>query len=196
MRELTYYVAVSIDGYIASPDGAFDAFPVEGDHMAALMDDYADTIPAHIASALGIVSDHSRFDTVLMGWNTYAVGLEQGVDSPYPHLRQVVVSSERTVGVDGIETTNDPVGTVRKLKGEPGTGIWLCGGGALAGALATEIDRLVLKVNPVLLGAGIPLFGGHYEPQPFRRITTRAFQSGVVLNEYTRVAQPATGAPS
>ena len=188
MRELTYYVAVSLDGYIASPDGSFEAFPVEGDHMAALLTEYADTIPAHVAAALGIVADRRLFDTVLMGWNTYAVGLDEGVASPYPHLRQVVVTSEHTVKVDGIETTSDPVGTVRALKEEPGSGIWLCGGGSLAGALATEIDRLVLKVNPVALGAGIPLFAGHYEPQPFERVATRAFQSGVVLNEYRRVA--------
>ena len=188
MRELTYYVAVSLDGYIAAPDGSFDAFPVEGDHMAALISEYADTIPGHIAGALGITAGAQRFDTVLMGWNTYEVGLKEGVASPYPHLRQIVASRERTIDVDGIEATNDPVGVVRELKKEPGSGIWLCGGGSLAGALVPEIDRLVLKVNPIVLGAGIPLFAGRYEPQPFARLATRAFQSGVVMNEYRRVA--------
>ncbi len=36
VRELTYYIAVTLDGFIAGPDGQFDAFLYEGDHMAAL----------------------------------------------------------------------------------------------------------------------------------------------------------------
>jgi hypothetical protein len=36
MRSLTYYIAVSLDGYIAGPDGQFDAFLAEGDHMAGI----------------------------------------------------------------------------------------------------------------------------------------------------------------
>ena len=54
MRELVYYVAVSIDGYIAAPDGSYDAFPVEGDHMAVYLSDFAPrpcTLGARYASA-------------------------------------------------------------------------------------------------------------------------------------------------
>lgn len=45
MRELVYYVAVSLDGYIAGPEGEFDAFLDEGDHMAVLLEEFADAIP-------------------------------------------------------------------------------------------------------------------------------------------------------
>jgi dihydrofolate reductase len=59
----------------------------------------------------------------------------------------------------------DPVARVRALKDEPGAGLWLVGGGSLAGALYDEIDELVLKVAPITIGAGVPLFG---DDTPFR----------------------------
>ncbi len=96
MRELVYYVAVSLDGYIAAPDHTFDAFPVTGDHMDTILRDYADALPAPALAALGLTPSLARFDTVLMGWNTYAVGLAQGLDNPYPHLRQHVFTRTRT----------------------------------------------------------------------------------------------------
>jgi dihydrofolate reductase len=54
----------------------------------------------------------------------------------------------------------DALERVRELKNQPGRDIWLRGGGTLAGVLAPEIDRLILKVSPVVLGAGVPLFAG------------------------------------
>lgn len=189
MRALSYYVAVTLDGFIAGPNGEFDAFPVEGDHMSAINERFADTVPTDAAAALGLAQDRSRFDTVLMGWNTYAVGLPFGIDSPYRHLRQLVFSREHEASGDGVETVRrDPVDVVRELKAEEGSGIWLCGGGALAAALADEIDRLVLKRYPLLFGAGIPLFGPRpYAPSGFAEVATQVFETGVVLSEYERV---------
>lgn len=189
MRQLVYYVAVSLDGFIAAPDGAFDAFPMEGDHLAAIAERFPDTLPTAFAEQQGIVQPRAPFDTVVMGWNTYDVGLSAGVTSPYSHLRQVVFSRSRTSEGENLTVTaDDPVEVVRGLKAEPGGDIWLCGGGALAGALADEIDRLILKVNPVLFGAGIPLIaGGRYDPAAFRPAASTAYESGVVIAEYERV---------
>jgi dihydrofolate reductase len=187
MRELTYFVAVSLDGRIAAPDGDFSAIPVEGDHVDMVLRDWPDTIPAFAHEALGLAPVGARFDTTLMGWNTYAAGLPV-TDDPYPHTRQIVFS--RHPAPDAVPpgitlTAEDPVAVVRRLKGEPGTGIWLCGGGSLAAALADEIDRLVLKVNPFVYGAGIPLFdGGSLQRFVLERSTPYA--SGVLVNEYVR----------
>lgn len=193
MRELVYYVAVSLDGYIAGPGGEFDAFPVEGDHMAALNARFSDAIPTAIADAFGIERTGTMFDTVVMGWNTYAVGLPVGMTSPYQHLQQVVFSRTRTeADIPGEHpnltlTSEDPVEVVRRLKSEPGNSIWLCGGGTLATRLSGEIDRLVLKRNPLLFGDGIPLFApGAYQPSAFDEVSTTAFGSGVVVSEYVR----------
>lgn len=188
-----YYVAVSLDGYIAGPGGEFDAFPVEGDHMAALNARFSDAIPTAIADAFGIERTGTMFDTVVMGWNTYAVGLPVGMTSPYQHLQQVVFSRTRTeADIPGEHpnltlTSEDPVEVVRRLKSGPGNSIWLCGGGTLATRLSGEIDRLVLKRNPLLFGNGIPLFApGAYQPSSFDEVSTTAFGSGVVVSEYVR----------
>lgn len=185
MRELVYYAAVTLDGFIAGPDGEFDAFLVEGDHMEGINARFADTLPTVAAEALGIDRRREVFDTVLMGWNTYTVG---GLDSPYRHLRQIVFSRTRTADAENLEVTaEDPVSVVRRLKQEEGAGIWLCGGGALAAVLADEIDRLVLKRQPLLFGAGIPLFGDRpYRPDHFDAVETVAYGSGVVVTELQR----------
>lgn len=188
MRELVYYAAVTLDGYIAGPGGEFDAFPVEGDHMNGINERFADTIPTDFAPAVGVTQDRSMFDTVLMGWNTYRAG---GMPSPYRHLRQIVFSRTHDADAENLEVTDeDPVAVVGRLKKESGTGIWLCGGGQLASQLAPEIDRLVLKRYPLLFGDGIPLFEARaYNPAQFEEVSTTTFANGVVFSEYTRTPE-------
>jgi len=185
MRELVYYIAVSIDGYIADPVGGFDAFLFEGDHNSVVLGDYADALPAHVHTALGIEPPRTKFDTVIMGWNTLVPALDAGITSPYPHLRQIVVSRQARDHDPAIALSHDPLATVRALKQEDGLNVWLCGGGELAGALLPEIDRLILKRHPVVFGSGIALFGkASYQPQRFALTNVRSFDSGVMIEEY------------
>lgn len=188
MRVATYFVAVTLDGFIADPAGRWDDFLGEGDHVQAQLREYPETLPVHVHHALGLASTRDHFDTVLMGWHTYTPALDAGIASPYPHLRQYVASRhEREVG-EGMTVTPDPLGTLRELKAEPtGTGIWIAGGGTLASAVVEEIDRLVLKVHPVLFGTGIPLFASReYHARHFDFVRARPFDSGVVFLEYAR----------
>ncbi|WP_072313841.1 dihydrofolate reductase family protein [Agrococcus sp. Marseille-P2731] len=185
MRALVYYVAVSLDGCIADPDGGFDALLGGGDHESVVLGEYADALPAHAHAALGVEPPRTRFDTVLMGWNTLIPALDAGIGSPYPHLRQVVATRRQREVDPAIELTDDPIATVRRLKQEDGLDIWLCGGGELAGTLLPEIDRLVLKRHPVVFGSGIRLFGDTaFEPRRFALHRTRTFDSGVAVEEY------------
>lgn len=187
-RRLTYFVAVTLDGFIASPEGEFDRFVLEGDHMPAINARYPDALPVHFHELAGIVPTGSVFDTVLMGWNTYAVGLAEGINSPYSHLRQYVFSTrQRQIADEVALVQHDPIATVRSLKAETeGTGIWLCGGGQLAATLVDEIDDLVLKVHPVTFGAGIPLFAGSYDPRRWERVDLTTYDSGVMLAHFRR----------
>lgn len=80
----------------------------------------------------------------------------------------------------------DPVEFVRALKREDGTDIWLCGGGELAGVLWTEIDELVVKLNPLASGDGIPLARRGFDPTLFSLASAQPMADGVVLLRYTR----------
>jgi dihydrofolate reductase len=80
----------------------------------------------------------------------------------------------------------DPLELVRRLKREDGRNIWLCGGSKLAGAVAMEIDELILKINPVLIGTGIALFEGFEGTVPAALIEHTAYANGFVLARYSR----------
>ena len=189
MRKLTYYIAMSLDGFIAGPGGEFDFFGFEGDFAAAVLADFPETLPGPARGPLGIAdSANKRFDTVLMGRGTYEPGLAVGMTSPYPQLRQFVFSRTLTGADPAVEVVaDDPVGVVRRLKAEDGLGIWLCGGGKLAAQVRDEIDEVILKINPVVLGAGIPLFAGEFRPEHFRLAETRTFATGTIMATYARV---------
>ncbi|MBK1782688.1 dihydrofolate reductase family protein [Prauserella cavernicola] len=193
MRTLTYFVASTIDGVIAGPDGGDPSGPdgffvMEGDHMRDLLSDWPDILPAPARAALGIDAPPTRFDTVLEGRASYQVGLDLGVTDAYPHLEHYVFSRTLTECPDpGVHlVSGDPVETVRELKRRDGLGIWLVGGGTLASALRSEIDELIVKLHPVVAGAGIPLFGGEFGPQRFDLTDVRRFDSGVLYLTYTR----------
>ncbi len=188
MRELIYYVAVTLDGRIAGPDGQFDFFPMNEAYARELNANYADALPTAAQRALGVEAPRSQWDTVIMGRATYEVALREGIKSPYAHLEQHVVSSTLRPE-DYPEVTvvgGDPLGHVRALKARPGGNIWLCGGGKLAAQLAPAIDRLVLKLNPVVAGDGIPLFEGAFRPSAWKLTAQRTFDLGVVLLTYVR----------
>jgi dihydrofolate reductase len=186
MRRLIYYVACTIDGFIAREDGSFDCFLTEGEHFADLLESVPETIPAHLRDMLGVRAENRRFDAVLMGRKTYEVGLQVGITSPYPHLRQYLFSNGMTESPDGEVqlVSGDAVAMVKELKREVGRDIWLCGGSELATRLFPEIDELILKVNPVLIGSGIPLFRGTVRPTALEVGVSKSYGNGFRLTHY------------
>lgn len=121
-----------------------------------------------------------------MGRKTYEVGLPHGVVSPYRQLDQYVVSTtlDELPSPDVELVAGDPATKVRELKAQDGMDIWLCGGGTLAGALYDEIDALILKRHPILIGAGLPLVAGDYSPRVFDLTEQFAVKGGVTISTY------------
>ncbi|APB00536.1 dihydrofolate reductase family protein [Nocardia seriolae] len=192
MRKLTYFVSATIDGFIATDAGSVDFFPVGGDHGPAIIAQYPETLPTKVRQVLGVDKPCQNFDTVIMGRKTHDFGVRTGTSSPYAHLRQFVVSTTlpENPAPDVELISADPLERVRELKREKGLGIWLCGGGELAQTLMPEIDQVFLKLYPIVLGHGRPLFGtGARLPEPtrFRVITSRVFEDGVAFIKYGRV---------
>ena len=137
MRRLTYFVALSIDGFIAGPDDEVDFYPSSDAYSARMIDTFPDVLPTHGRRQLGVDDQPNRtFDTIVMGRRTYEPALVLGITSPYAHLRQYVVSTSQPELDPAVTIVrDDPVGLVRALKTEDSPlDIYLAGGGVLAGA--------------------------------------------------------------
>ncbi|QIS01229.1 dihydrofolate reductase [Nocardia brasiliensis] len=190
MRKLVYYVAVSLDGYIAGPAGEYDFYPQSEEMGRWLNAQYPEFVPTGLRSQVAMAPDQPnvRFDTVLMGRRSYEPGLAMGMTSPYGHMKQYVVSS--TLGriddpaVELVES--DPLALVRRLKAEAGGDIWLCGGGNLAAQLLGELDELIVKSYPVVAGSGISAFAGEFQPTLFAPARRKEFDNGAQVTWFTR----------
>ncbi|MBD2158175.1 dihydrofolate reductase family protein [Leptolyngbya sp. FACHB-16] len=188
MRLLTYFVACSVDGFIAHTDGSHGGFSQDSEYFADIFASFPETVPSHLRDLMGVHAENKWFDTVLMGRKTYEVGLKDGVTSPYSHMKQYLFSHnmQQSPSKNVELISENAIEFIRALKSEPGKGIWLCGGGSLATALFTNqlIDQLILKVNPFLMGSGIPLFSGVIQQTALELTDRKIYDNGVLLLYY------------
>lgn len=188
MRELVYYIAGSIDGFIGHEDGSFSGFPWDEAYLADLAETFPETFPVQLREMVGARGPNKRFDAVLMGRKTYEHALNEGITNPYDTLKSYVFSRTMKESLDEHVTlvSGNAVEVVRALKQEAGKAIWLCGGAALAATLfdASLVDTIILKLNPVLFGSGIPLFAGGVSLANLELTGSKVYSSGHVLLHY------------
>ncbi|MGW7414765.1 dihydrofolate reductase family protein [Streptomyces sp. NPDC054863] len=194
MRKLTYYIASSLDGFIGHPetgDGAFFEQLATGEYHRFMFGEFADTLPTFARKHLGLDDKPlTRFDTIVQGRRSNQVAFDQGITSPFAHLRQYVASRTLTDYPDpAVELIRDDlVGKVRELKAEEGgLGIYLCGGGDIAGQLIDEIDELIIKTYPLLVGSGTPMASAGFALRRYELTECRTFDNGAIVSTYRKI---------
>jgi len=178
MAQLIYHVAVSLDNFIAD-QGMIDGninnslFLFDGDHVPDFL------------------SDIQQYNAVLMGGNTYEFGFQFGAkpgEPGYKGLKHYIFSNsiqfESNEEVELIK--EDAIEFIKNLKQQESGKLWLCGGGELAGSLLKHklIDQLVLKVNPIIVGEGIFLFGSVKPRIKLRLVDMKQYSNGVIKPTY------------
>ena len=171
MRKLIYHVAMTADGFIAHEDHTIDGFVPVGEHVTDFLH-----------------SLRNDYDIALMGRRTYEFGFQFGVTDPYPWMKQYFFSRTIVRSPDSnVELVSENVvDFVRELKIGTGKNIYLCGGANVAAALFSErlIDEVILKLNPVLFGSGIPLFSRTIKQTDLELSNSKIYANGVVFLQY------------
>src|SRR6267154_1871230 len=158
MREVVLGLGISLDGYIARPDGSVDFLFMPKDYSMA--------------------SFFATIDTAIMGRKTFDVALKMGGGSLQGSaMANYVFSRSKPPGQrDGVTFVNEsPTTFVQNLRKRPGKNIWLMGGG-----------ELYIGIVPVLLGEGIPLFPSGFPQRDFSLIENKTYSRGLIAVKYKR----------
>lgn len=164
------FIATSVDGFIARENGALDWLP-------------GDDVEEH-----GYTAFMATIDALVMGRKTYETVLGFGV---WPFEKQVIVLTSRPeliippTGARCEAMSGSPEQIVNTLSRRGLSRLYIDGGVTIQRFLAAGlIQRLVVTRIPVLLGAGIPLFGRLPHDIRLEHVETRSYRGGLVQSEY------------
>lgn len=166
-NEIVLFIATSLDGYIASPDGAVDWLFHDADY--------------------GYTEFMESVDAVVMGRKTWelAMNFEK---VPFAGKQVFVFSRTSAPARDQrVRHVHGEVATVvAELRRSVRRNLWLVGGGNLIRQFIAHqlVDEFRLFVHPIILGAGIPLFPPHSERTQLSFAGSRAFPSGLAELRY------------
>jgi len=166
------FIACSLDGYIARPDGTLDFLAT----VERANEDY------------GFAEFFGSVDALLIGRNTYETALGFA-EWPYAGKRCVVLTHRETPSVHGEQFfAGEPAALLEQLALSGAQRLYVDGGAVIREFLQQGlIDDLTLSIVPVLLGTGIPLFGSELPEQKLRLESSKAYESGLVQLRYARL---------
>ncbi len=169
MATIRGYIAVSLDGYIASSDGSLDWLNKYGD-------------------VGGGEFSYERFidgiRTVVMGRGTYDAIAGFDVGWPYGGKRAFVVTSRPfDPPVGPVEKWSDGVDAlIAHLRALDDGDVWVIGGGRLQQAFIERgaLESLALFIAPEIIGSGIPLFPPNGFARPVKLVSAETLKAGFV----------------
>jgi dihydrofolate reductase len=175
-RKVIVYVAASLDGIIAGPDGDISFLS----QVEKEGEDY------------GYAAFINTVDTVILGKKTYDKVASMGY--AFPHADKEAYIITRTAQPTNGRTvfyTGDVAELVRRLKAQEGKSIFIDGGAYVINQLLQSklIDEIYLSVIPVILGSGIALF---HQASPTQKILLKSvqhFDTGIVQLHYLFASQ-------
>ena len=174
------YIATTLDGYIARPDGALDWLPGSGEAEGA------SEVEEH-----GWAAFWDSVDCLVLGRNTFEKVLELSPDLwPYEGKRVIVLSRTLTAVPEELEGkvdlyAGDPGALVEKLAEEGHERLYVDGGVVIQSFLRQGlITDISITTIPVLIGEGIPLFGPLEEDILLKHVETKTYTSGFVQSTY------------
>lgn len=167
------YVGISLDGYIAAPDGGVD-----------WLNPYAD-------ARAGFAPFIKTIGSAIMGRVTYDHAVARGYGGGFGEMPCYVVTHRPFTppSPSVIPFQGEPKALVEQMRARHPRDIWLMGGGNVTKSFqeADLIDIWSVAFVPTLLGAGLPMFppGTHAERR-LRLVRTHTYPSGVVELRYER----------
>ena len=183
-RKLIYSMGVSLDGYIAGPDGEID-WSAPDEELHRFYNQQTREVGAHLLGR--------RLYEEMVYWeaaeeNPTATAPELEFAAIWKQLPKIVFSSTLELVQGNATLLRDGVAEeVARLKEEPGKDIAVGGAGLAASLIKLDlIDEYRLFVSPVLLGAGTPYFPALEEPIDLELVETQTFGSRVVYLRYRR----------
>ncbi|HBB32612.1 MAG TPA: dihydrofolate reductase [Cyanobacteria bacterium UBA8803] len=173
MVDIIYYLATSLDGYIATQDDGIEWLPPiekEGE-------DY------------GYSEFYNSVDAIIMGRRTYEKSLELG--EWFYSGKPCWVCTQRQIQVqqpDVIVTSSSPIDIITELEKRDLQRVWLVGGGKLASSFRNYglISEYQISIIPIILGKGIPLFDSPGQLEKLKLVECKPFPNGVVMLRYLR----------
>lgn len=171
MRKLHLYIAMSLDGFIARPDGDLDWLSI----VHRDNEDYG-----YHAFVAGV-------DTVIMGRKTYEKVLSFGIDYPHQDKTSYIITRQTRPSEGNVHFYNGSLQElVSKLKSEEGKDIYCDGGAEIVSELRKNrlIDAYTISIIPVLLGDGLRLFPDGFAEEKLKLVNSKSFESGLVQVSY------------
>jgi dihydrofolate reductase len=185
MRKLIYSMGVSLDGFIAGPDGEID-WAAPDEELLRFHNEQTREIGANLCGR-GLYEDMLPWETAE---ETRSDPQELEFARIWNAIPKVVFSTtlEKVAGNAGL-ASGDVAEEVARLKEQPGKGVVSVGGAGFASTLIklNLIDEYRLFVSPVVLGGGTPYFPPLEEKINLELLETRTFGSRVVYVRYRRI---------